>query len=799
MRSVMRCALVLGLVCLCMATAVAQRRGRGGEPHIGYAYPAGACRGTTVEVTVGGQHLRGVNAAQVSGDGIQVEVVQYYAALTKPASVKLFQMLRAYREQNKDRFPRFRRNRQRANGTPAEADKNKANAKKQPADKAGTSGRKKGKATETEGPVTAASIVEKAKSYGLEVDNIFDIVAMLRTLRDPKRQPNEQLGERAILKITVSPDATPGTRRLRLTTPGGTSNAVVFQVGRYPEVTEVEPNDVTPKAEPLTELPVVLNGQILPGDVDRFTFKATRGTKLVAAVSARSLVPYMADAVPGWFQATLKLTDARGRQVAFCDDYRFDPDPVLHYEVPTDGLYTLEIADSIYRGREDFVYRVVLGEVPFITGIYPLGGPAGRETTVQLSGWNLPTDKLTVKPPADGCTRVPVSVADGINTVPFAVGRFPETVERGDRAGLAAGVTMPTTVNGRVDRPGDWDVYRLHLDRGETVVVEVEARRLGSPIDSLVKLTDEGGRILAAADDHENRGDGLVTHHADSRLTYTPETAGTVLVHVGDIQHAGGFAYAYRLTLRRPQPDFELRMVPANINAGPGAVVPVTVHAIRHDGFDDEILLQPKDLPSGYSLSGGCIPAGADTVRVTLAVPRPFGRNPVKESSFRLRLEGVAGIDGKAVRHEAVPAEDLMQAFLWRHLVAMDDSVVTVGGRRRWVPPIRYSQSPVKLTPGGTATVALQGPRVLASGRFEIALDDPPAGLSIKQTRYDPKRGMVLTLSADGELAKADTAGNLIFSLFAKPRPRKDGKPAGRSRFPLGVLPALPYEVGGEH
>ncbi len=73
---------------------------------------------------------------------------------------------------------------------------------------------------------------------------------------------------------------------------------------------------------------------------------------------ARRLIPYLADAVPGWFQATVAVYDANGNELASADDYRFDPDPVLYYEIPRDGEYEMEIHDAIYRGREDFVYRV---------------------------------------------------------------------------------------------------------------------------------------------------------------------------------------------------------------------------------------------------------------------------------------------------------------------------------------------------------------------------------------------------------------------------------------------------------
>ena len=73
------------------------------------------------------------------------------------------------------------------------------------------------------------------------------------------------------------------------------------------------------------DLPVVLNGQIMPGQVDRYPFRARRGQKLVIAVEARHLIPYLADAVPGWFQAVAALYDAKGDELAVADHYRFIP------------------------------------------------------------------------------------------------------------------------------------------------------------------------------------------------------------------------------------------------------------------------------------------------------------------------------------------------------------------------------------------------------------------------------------------------------------------------------------------
>ena len=116
-----------------------------------------------------------------------------------------------------------------------------------------------------------------------------------------------------------------------------------------------------------------------PAASDRYRFQARKGQQLVVAVSARELIPYLADAVPGWFQATLALYDAQGKELAYDDHYRFHPDPVLFYEIPADGQYTLEIHDALYRGREDFVYRIAMGELPFVTSIFPLGGRPARK------------------------------------------------------------------------------------------------------------------------------------------------------------------------------------------------------------------------------------------------------------------------------------------------------------------------------------------------------------------------------------------------------------------------------------
>jgi hypothetical protein len=228
-----------------------------------------------------------------------------------------------------------------------------------------------------------------------------------------RRPTTPALAETVRLQIALTPDAALGERELRLVTPNGLTNPVIFCIGQLPEVSRppAKGAGVLPGAqagrgggqlpslapEPPMEiaLPVLVNGQIAPGGVDRFRFQAARGQRLVVAAKARELLPYISDAVPGWFQATLGLTDSHGREVKYADHFLFHPDPVIYYEVPEDGAYVLEIHDSIYRGREDFVYRIEVGELPFVTGIFPLGGRGGTRIAVEVKGWNLQASKVT--------------------------------------------------------------------------------------------------------------------------------------------------------------------------------------------------------------------------------------------------------------------------------------------------------------------------------------------------------------------------------------------------------------------
>lgn len=727
-------------------------------PHIGYVYPAGGKQGSTFLVHVGGQYLSRTDSVLVSGQGFEARIVDYHRPLTQ----KEFNDLR-----EKQRVLLEKRRTKKADWTPAQ---------------------------------------EK------ELEEIRK-----KLMNPPNRQGNPAIAEVVTLEVILSPNAQTGERELRLHTPTGLSNPMVFCVGQLKEFgdapAKTEPSrqgaregrSTRPPANMIVELPATINGQIMPGEVDRYRFKAKQGQRLVIAVNARSLIPYIADAVPGWFQATLALFDEKGREVAYDDDYRHNPDPVLYYEIPKDGEYSIQIKDSIFRGREDFVYRISIGEIPFITSIYPLGCQLGSKSIVEVKGWNLPVSKATIdtkdRRPGSFLLALPKNGISS-NQVAFVMETLPETndAETNDSLDKSQKIDLPRIVNGRIDRSGDVDIFSFIGKEGETIVVEVFARRLNSPLDSLVKVTDMSGKIIGTNDDHEDKGSGLTTHHADSRILFKVPSSGAYFVHILDAQHQGGTEYAYRIRISHPQPDFELRVTPASINLPPGVNVPITVFALRKDGFDGDIHLSLRESNRGIYLSGARIPAGQDKVRLTLTtLPNARGE------TMNLTLEGRAQIGGQQIGKVAVPADDQMQAFFYRHLVVCKELKAEIIDRsgQRFIPRVT-TKLPVKIATGSTTKIDVDLVMPSRTTRFrtdnrpaeklEFELSDPPEGIAISKSG-EGRNAWQISITADPGKIKPGTQGNLIVQVFAARSGTKDKKAKNTARNSIGYLPAIPFEI----
>jgi hypothetical protein len=223
-------------------------------------------------------------------------------------------------------------------------------------------------------------------------------------------------------------------------------------------------------------------------------------------------------------------------------------------------------------------------ETPKIVVAAPLGVPAGVKTKVVVRGLKLDTatevrffepkviakivkkEKVAV-PNQQDPNRIGDSLVEVEVQIPpempqavleFAIvtdkgespphkllvnGEIAPIAEKEPNNGLKQGmpVQTPQVVDGVVNNPQDVDVFRIEGQEGQRLVFEVLAARYGSPVDSILTLYDDSGRIIAVNDDHGGS--------ADSRLEVTLPRTGSYALSLGDAHDLGGPQFIYRLVI----------------------------------------------------------------------------------------------------------------------------------------------------------------------------------------------------------------------------------------------------------
>jgi hypothetical protein len=160
-------------------------------------------------------------------------------------------------------------------------------------------------------------------------------------------------------------------------------------------------------------------------------------------------------------------------------------------------------------------------------------------------------------------------------------------------------------------------------------------------------------------------------------------------------------------------------------------------------------------------------------------------------------MEGRALVLGRTIIHPAVPAEDMMQAFAYRHLVPAKELLASVSGRfmGRAAPKI-LGNMPVKIPIGGTVRVRIATPRGPFADRAQLELSEPPEGITLGDVSATDE-GVELTVRSDMSKTKPGLQGNLIVNVFPRvlASAQKAKKQNNQRRPAIGVLPAIPFEV----
>lgn len=434
----------------------------------------------------------------------------------------------------------------------------------------------------------------------------------------PSDENGANQGEELPFLVELKADAPVGLYPIRVASPDGISNVLLFSVGAFPERVEKEStlrvhqstND-RPQDGELVEVPVTVNGTLRGPDRDVYRFRAQKGQQLVLEVEARragSAVDPVITVLDSQHNRLASNHDAPGAGL----------DCRVEVSVPADGDYCAVVHDARFSDQQKNFYRLKIGSFTYAEGVFPLGWKRGETVKVHFAGGNLKEPVQSVLdlsrvPEGDSLTAVNVPGAPGSLPLVFAVSDMPEVLEPEDKSG--AFLTSSTVLNGRISEPGEVDRYRLSVKPGESWTIDLEAIELGtSRLFGVLSVYDQQGKLLASAGD-EIPDPGVFALIAVGRTSSdpfvqftVPENVGEVTVTVEDLVRRGGPLFGYRLWATRQPADFRLSLGTPFVNIPAGGTALVSVNVQRR-GYTGAVQLKIPNAGEDLVVEGGYVPA----------------------------------------------------------------------------------------------------------------------------------------------------------------------------------------------
>jgi hypothetical protein len=310
----------------------------------------------------------------------------------------------------------------------------------------------------------------------------------------------------------------------------------------------------------------------------------------------------------------------------------------------------------------------VRAQEPNVTAVTPAAVKPGETTRLVIGGGNLAgakslwlsfpgeatlagdvpengtkADQVTyeVKTPAElpvGIHALRVLTDKGVSPLRFLLADdLPSVGQAGNNttAANAQALSVPTAVDGSVANLSV-QYFKFAATEGQRLSFEVLARRIGSPLDPMIRLLDAQGRELAFSDDAA----GL---SGDSQLQYTFKTAGDYLLELRDIRYQGG---AYRLRIG----DFPCVTVAYPLAVQRGQTAAITLAGPGTEGLAAVSVTAPTDptiewLPVSAKREGGTS-SGFGSVQV-VDRPQLVEQEPNNTAEQAQRIDLSADINGR--------------------------------------------------------------------------------------------------------------------------------------------------------
>jgi hypothetical protein len=415
--------------------------------------------------------------------------------------------------------------------------------------------------------------------------------------------PN-QVGREITVKLRIAADCPVGPQRMRVRTRTGLSNIQNLYVGALPVVMEVE-NNGDFAAPQIISQNVTIHGRVDSEDVDYFVVDAKAGQRLSAEVYGMRL-GYSSGG--NFFDPYVAILNAERFELSASDDTPLVwNDSVASITVPEDGKYIVQIRDAAYQGDGRAYYLLSIGNFPRPQAVIPSGGKPGETLTVTYLGDPLGpiTREVTLPQSVPDARQFGLEVQDehgvAASRQPFRISPLDNTLETEPNNDLATATVAPAAgaFNGVISEPGDVDCYKFPGQQGVTYEVQVYARRIRSPLDSVVAVyrADNGGGI--------GSNDDAVG--PDARMEFQAPENTDFVVMVYDHLKKGGENYAYRVEVTPITPFIDAqpieiaRYVQPNIEVPQGSGSGIVVNVSRNR-FGGPVMFRCDNLPPGVRI-----------------------------------------------------------------------------------------------------------------------------------------------------------------------------------------------------
>jgi len=415
-------------------------------------------------------------------------------------------------------------------------------------------------------------------------------------------------------RIKIAPECPLGLHDVRVRTATGLSELRTFSVGTLKEINEVEPNNDFKAPQPIA-MNVTVTGVADNEDVDYFVVEAKKGERISAEVEGLRLGlsefdPYVA------------IMNSKRFELGASDDAALVwRDGFTSIIAPEDGKYIIQVRESAYAGNGGCIYRLHVGHFPRAKAILPAGAKPGETLSVRWIGDPAGDTTSTVKLPPTYERDFGIQRQDdkGFSPYPNAfrltpLGNVIEKEPNDDQA-HATPFDAPMALNGIIEKPGDTDQFVFKATKGQVFDIQCYARRIRSPLDSVMYLGKKGGGALVGADD---------SFGPDSYFRFqAPETAEYV-IWVVDHLGKGGPDYFYRIEVTPVVPQLTMTTSAEQIPLGTGVMsvaVPkgnrqaILIYGNRAD-FGGDLNVGVSGLPAGVNVEAPAIVASQAVVPV---------------------------------------------------------------------------------------------------------------------------------------------------------------------------------------